>query len=63
MFSVSISLKFGYSKYQYVSKRCFKFHIEIMNNKRVTAYQTKIPLDPKIAINSSIGDMPGDKSG
>ena len=35
----------------------------IMGNKRVTAYQIAIPLDFKVAINSSIGDMSRDKGG
>ena len=34
-----------------------------MSNERVTAYQIAIPLDFKVAINSSIGDMSGDKCG
>ena len=60
-----ISLKFGNSKHQYVSKICTKFHIKIMSNKRVTlkAYQITIPLDSKVAINSPIRDMSGDKGG
>ena len=63
IFSVSISLKFGNNKHQYVSKTCSKFHIKIMSRKRVTSYQIAIPLDFKVAINSSIGDMSGDKGG
>ena len=61
--NLSISLKFGNNKHQYVSKICSKFHMKIMSNKRVTAYQIPIPLDFKVAINSSIGDMSGDKNG
>ena len=32
-----------------------------MSNRRVTAFQIAITLDFKVAINSSIGDMSGDK--
>ena len=41
----TILLKFGNNMYQYVSKIRSKFHIEIMSNKKVTAYQIAIPLD------------------
>ena len=63
IFCVSISLKFGNNKYQYVSKMCSKFHIQIMSNERVTLYQIAIPLDFKVAINVSIADMPWDRGG
>ena len=32
-----------------------------MSNKKVTAYQVAIPLDFKVAINSSIADMSWDR--
>ena len=48
---------------QYVSKICSKFHIKIMSNKRVTAYQIAILLDFKVAVNSSIADMSRDRGG
>ena len=46
---------------QYVSNICSKFHIKIMTNKKVTAYQIAIPLDFKAAINSLIADMSWDR--
>ena len=59
----SISLIFSNNNYQYISKICFKFHIKIMNKKRVTAYHIAKPLDFKVAINSSIADMSWDRGG
>ena len=63
IFSVSILLKFYNNNNQYVSKMCSKFRIKIMSNKKVTAYQTAIPLDNKVAINSLIADMSWDRGG
>ena len=34
-----------------------------MSYKRITAYQIAIPLDFKVAINSSIADMSRDRGG
>ena len=56
-------MKFYNNNYQYVSKICSKFHIKIMSDKRVTVYQIAIPLDFKVAINSSIADVSGDRGG
>ena len=42
---------------------CSKFRIKIMSNKKVTAYQTAIPLDFKVAINSLIAEMSWDRGG
>ena len=55
-------LKFGNNNYQYVGKICSKFHIKIMSNKKVAAYQIAIPLDFKVAINSLIADMSWEKA-
>ena len=63
MSCVSILLRFGNNNYQYVSKICLKFHIKIMSNKKVTAYQIAIPIDFKVAINSLIADMCRDRGG
>ena len=35
------------------------FISKFISNKRVTAYQIAIPLDFKVTINSSVGDMSG----
>ena len=51
------------NNYQYVSKICSKFHIKIMSNKKVTAYQIAISLDFKVAINSLNADMSWDRGG
>ena len=54
-------LKFGNNNYQYVSKIFSKFHIKIMSNKKVAAYQIAITLDFKVAINSLIADVLGQR--
>ena len=41
-----------YLKYQFVSKRCSKFHIKMINNVRATVYYIAILLESKVAINS-----------
>ena len=49
-FNVSILLRFGKDKNQYVSKTCFKFDGKIINNVRVIVYQIAIPYDSKVAV-------------
>ena len=63
MSHVSILVKFGNNNYQYISKICSKFHIKIVNNKKVTAYQKAIPFYFKVAIHRLITDMSWDRVG
>ena len=42
-------MRFGENVHQYVSKKCFKFYVKIINNVRATVYQIAIPYDSKVS--------------